>query len=52
MATTRALPSPSPVPAAPPRLRAVDRDETVTGADLPPPFPVAVPRPAGPPDTR
>ncbi|MGW9401074.1 winged helix-turn-helix domain-containing protein [Streptomyces sp. NPDC055642] len=85
MATTRAQPSPSPVPAAPPRLRAVDRHETVTVADLlppgatwlpappdavpvlpgqpsmigylvlvpadrQPPFPVAVPRPAGPPD--
>ncbi|MFE1253026.1 winged helix-turn-helix domain-containing protein [Streptomyces fungicidicus] len=49
MATTRSLPSVSPVPSslapAHPRLRAVDRDEVVTVADLLPPGATWLPAP-------
>ncbi|MFI2505062.1 winged helix-turn-helix domain-containing protein [Streptomyces sp. NPDC018972] len=43
MATTRSLPSASP--STPPRLRAVDRDEVVTVADLLPPGATWLPAP-------
>lgn len=46
MATTRSLSSVSPAPsAAPPRLRAVDREEMVTVADLLPPGATWLPAP-------
>ncbi|MFE2280662.1 winged helix-turn-helix domain-containing protein [Streptomyces sp. NPDC059454] len=45
MATTRSLPSASPAASAHPRLRAVDRDEVVTVADLLPPGATWLPAP-------